>query len=107
MSKSNTNEDRRNKSTSFDLSDEYEKELLKYAELKKHGKFSKYVKRLISEDRVRNGDAVKDKEVAQVVLSVDTDGENGIAGTSINENVEAKTENNSNNNDIKSMSSFL
>lgn len=42
---------RKNKSTSFDLTDEYELELLKYAEEKENGKFSRYIKRLIAQDR--------------------------------------------------------
>lgn len=42
---------RKCKTVSFDLSDKHEEDLLKYAE--SCGKFSRYVKRLIEEDRKR------------------------------------------------------
>lgn len=42
---------RRCKTVSFDLSDKFEEELLEYAEAQ--GKFSRYVKRLIEDDRKR------------------------------------------------------
>ena len=45
---------RRNKSVSFDLDDEFEDELLKFAEKDYNGRkrnFSKYVKRLIADDK--------------------------------------------------------
>lgn len=45
---------RKNKSISFDLTDAYEKDLLDYAERTDRGKFSRYIKRLIAEDRTRN-----------------------------------------------------
>ena len=41
---------RKNKSISFDLTDEFEKQLLLYAEKAEKGKFSKYIKRLIAND---------------------------------------------------------
>ena len=37
---------------SFNLLDEYEKDLWEYATKKQHGKFSQYVKRLIEQDRI-------------------------------------------------------
>lgn len=40
---------RKCKTTSFDLSDPFEKELLEYAE--QQGKFSRYIKRLIEKDK--------------------------------------------------------
>lgn len=42
---------RKNKSVSFSLSDQFEQELLTYAEDKSKGMFSRYVKRLIVKDR--------------------------------------------------------
>ncbi|KAA0944046.1 hypothetical protein FQ087_18140 [Sporosarcina sp. ANT_H38] len=43
---------RKTKSISFDLTDEYEKGLLEFAESKEDkGKFSRYIKRLIAQDR--------------------------------------------------------
>lgn len=43
---------RKTKSISFDLTDDYEVKLLKYAESKEDkGKFSRYIKRLIAQDR--------------------------------------------------------
>lgn len=42
---------RKIKSTSFNVNDEFEKELLLYAEQKENGNFSRYIKRLIVKDR--------------------------------------------------------
>lgn len=42
---------RKIKSTSFNTKDEFEKELLLYAEQKENGNFSRYIKRLIVKDR--------------------------------------------------------
>lgn len=42
---------RKNKSTSFNLHDQFEVELLQYAEKQENGSFSRYVKRLITKDR--------------------------------------------------------
>lgn len=42
---------RKIKSTSFNVDDEFEKELLLYAEQKENGNFSRYIKRLIIKDR--------------------------------------------------------
>lgn len=40
---------RKNKSISFDRDDPYQKKLLEYAEEKRHGNFSVYIKQLIAE----------------------------------------------------------
>lgn len=42
---------RKIKSTSFNTKDEFEQELLLYAEQKENGNFSRYIKRLIIKDR--------------------------------------------------------
>lgn len=42
---------RKIKSTSFNVNDEFEKELLLYVEQKENGNFSRYIKRLIVKDR--------------------------------------------------------
>jgi hypothetical protein len=52
------NQERFIKSISFDLTDEFEAELLKYAEKEYNGKkrnFSRYVKRLIQADKASGG----------------------------------------------------
>lgn len=49
---------RKNKSTSFNLDDMYEKELLEHAEKQENGNFSRYVKRLIVRDRENGGRSV-------------------------------------------------
>lgn len=41
---------RKIKTASFNLTNEYEKKLLAYAESKQHGDYSQYVKRLIGRD---------------------------------------------------------
>lgn len=46
---------RKNKSVSFRLVDEYEKSLLAWAESKERGDYSKYIKRLISRDMEGEG----------------------------------------------------
>lgn len=41
---------RKNKTTSFDLTDEYESRLLAHAEKSANGRYSRYIKRLIAND---------------------------------------------------------
>lgn len=59
---------RKNKSTSFDLTDEYELELLKFAEGRENGRFSKYIKRLIAQDRdgIRNNTPPPQAQMNQI-----------------------------------------
>lgn len=55
---------RKNKSTSFNLNDAYELELLKHAEQQENGNFSRYVKRLIVKDRDGSLSAINQINVA-------------------------------------------
>lgn len=110
MSESNNNEEikeRKNKSVSFDLTDEYEEKLLSYAEKPDKGKFSKYVKRLISEDRLRSGAAGQESSRLQETLNVNDSNDTSVVIEDVGaDNIDSKRMANSNDN-TKAMKGFL
>lgn len=61
---------RKNKSTSFSLNDDYDLKLLKHAEQKENGNFSRYIKRLIMRD-MEGGNF--NNNVIQIPLIKETD----------------------------------
>ena len=63
---------RKTKSISFDLTDAHEKGLLEYVENEERGKFSRYIKRLIAQDR-DGGARVYSAPVAPAVIEQDED----------------------------------
>lgn len=68
---------RKTKSISFDLTDAHEKGLLEYVESKERGKFSRYIKRLIAEDKkgvVQSNPAPTVRQADPVEIEVNTDG---------------------------------
>lgn len=69
---------RKNKSCSFDLTDPYQVELLKYVEEKRHGNYSVFVKQLIAEKMESERRGMPRNEVVErpikKQIEVNTDG---------------------------------
>lgn len=106
MSESSKN--RKNKSISFDLTDEFEKSLLEHAEKEDNGRFSRYIKRLIADDKGRSNVIEQDAN-SQSIASPRATGSNR-TNESLATPVEVDISNDNSKNDkddVNKMSSFL